>query len=316
MYQNPESMSEEEFSDREESEEHILEDDENENEGNLFDYDALRESVDYACEVHVPGVDPLRRHSPTFERQLEGGVSPLPRLGRRSRTGHSTPSSLSFMTGELFPSSLEARPPSAPGYTSMEINVGAPRNTPIVNSAEQTFPQNNSMESLTDHYPVGAVAASSNYSRLFGDIHISDSADSFDEEGDEIIYSRIYRPRPFTDQQTPMLRSWDLSQRKSQLDSTVPRSVPIFIDRPSRLSSENERLLEISNNDARCFRGVEIVESPPTGLVNITDGRQYEDDRSHNSQGKPNVKGSIFLAGLFTGIAVIVGRIFTRKKEK
>lgn len=76
-----------------------------------------------------------------------------------------------------------------------------------------------------------------------------------------------------------------------------------------------DRSSEIATSDARCFSGVEIVGSPPTGLVNISERRQYEDNPTQNSDGKPNVRGSIILAGLFTGIAVIVGRIFTRKKQ-
>lgn len=60
-------MSDGSFSEHGESEDYLLYEDDDEDHGNILDFEAMRASVDHACDVHVPGVDPLRRNSPTFQ---------------------------------------------------------------------------------------------------------------------------------------------------------------------------------------------------------------------------------------------------------
>lgn len=73
---------------------------------------------------------------------------------------------------------------------------------------------------------------------------------------------------------------------------------------------------ETSLREARCSNGVEIFGSPPTGLCGIGPQELYGDCSSSSISKKPDIKGSFILAGLFTGVAVIVGTVFSRANKE
>jgi len=153
----------------------------------------------------------------------------LPVLRRRTRPGRATPISIELAPGESVLSSLETRPPSAPGYTSFEMRGDATRNAPNRYPLERTLPHNNSAVALTYQDPESAAITPPDYHHLREYVHASESIDS-EDEGNEIIQSLDPQSRFLSDETPHLVDAWDISQTNSQLDSTIPPFGALAID--------------------------------------------------------------------------------------
>lgn len=164
----------------------------------------------------------------------------MPVLRRRSRTGHTPPLSIEAANGEPVRSSLETRPPSAPGYTSLEMRGDITRNASTRDLLERTFPYNNSAVALTYHDPEGAATAPSDYTHMREYVHATESIDSADE-GNESLQSLDPRSRFLSNETPHIVEAWDVSQTNSQLDSTIPPCGALAIDRNKQTVTGYER---------------------------------------------------------------------------
>lgn len=76
------------------------------------------------------------------------------------------------------------------------------------------------------------------------------------------------------------------------------------------LSSDGSR----GSAEARCHTGAAIPNSPPSGnYVQISEEKRGEIRRPSDIRQKPNISGSLILAGVFAGAAIIIGKIFSWK---
>eukprot|EP00210_Caulerpa_lentillifera_P001445 g1387.t1 len=260
------------------------------------------------------GVNSQRRHSSSFERRSEGGAtSPTLRLGRQQRTEFSTPFAYESVIGALDFGQLDVRSPSEVGSTHIQLNR-VPRNTPMLDTADADLHRINNSVYLTDHDPERVAVTPSHYSNLLNSTTTTSKSLSSFDEGNEVMHLLNLRPWSLPQSKTHIMENCDITRTKSQLDFVIPGNGSLAMDSNKHISHK-ERTNEFSISKDRCFKGVNIVESPPTALVGIRAWGHYEDNGLTGSHGKPDIKRSIFLAALFTGVAIVIGTLFTRKDK-
>eukprot|EP00210_Caulerpa_lentillifera_P008654 g8253.t1 len=259
------------------------------------------DDLETASITKIPSeIIPVRSMTPT-EKALDEVDSPIESFDKRSVASDSP--SLSRVGGscELSVRDLPDRPPSAPNYLSINmIDESPPPPPPLVdteldlNLAPSSSLSESNPESVTRNLQFGDE----------NDLTTPSGLKTSDEESLESTLAVI---------QSPPLHALSYLSEESPIGlQTMPiaSGVPL----PSSLLHQT-RMMEIDKANAQS----NIEESVTRVVRNSTrvtvEQKQNEERRGMDSSDKPDIKGSVILAGIFTGIAAIIGTIFSRRNE-
>jgi len=237
------------------------------------DLEQLRDDVERAYNQTFVDARRLRRNS-TGSRRIEGGVSPLP---SRSSDGEEV----------LF----EGRPHSAAEVVQRETEFdrGATGST-----GELPLPMEVEIERPDDVLQQRPSTVT--------------QSESFDSTAAITESPRARALSPYLENPKPAANR---KISRSHLDHTVPQNVREIQDTSADAeNSDGSR----GSSEVRCQSGAAISGSAPSvGYVQITEEKRREVRRPSDVHDKPNIRGSLILAGIFAGVAIIVGKIFSSK---
>lgn len=249
------------------------------------DLEQLRVETDRAC-ASMNEERRLRRNSTGNNRHIEGGVSPLP-----VRSSDLTDPEDYF---DMRPgSAAELRPVTT---TPEELSRDSRTQTApaLLAGMEDVDVELTNEQLAPEQSPFGSAEPP-------GLMH----SGSFDSTA--AISTSPLPPRASSPFLTEAKRTAKSTKVAQQLDRTGPQNLQ---DNPvdDVGASDGSK----GSADARCKPGAGISGSRSTGgVVHIQE--RSERRRPSDGHDKPNIKGSLILAAIFAGVAIIVGKIFVSK---
>lgn len=261
------------------------------------DLEKLREDVERAYNETFSDVRRLRRNSTGNSRRIEGGVSPLP-----SRASDHLTDGEEILV-DAHSHDVDVRPHSA-----TEISMPFRRNAFDRDATE-----------ATDELPMPVQVAPLDI-QLANELtpeerEFNSRPSAFTQSGSFDSTAAITtspQPRALSPYlEDPKRPAADQKLSRSHLDHTLPQNVQETKDVSAEAeSSDGSR----GNAEVRCQSGAVISGSPPSGgYVQITEEKRHEVRRPSDIHNKPNIKKSLILAGIFAGVAIIIGKIFSSR---
>lgn len=289
-FRPPLEMISDESSDGASSEDYVV----NAEDDSPVDLERLRDDVERAFN-QIPDSRRLRRNSTGNNRRIEGGISPLPSRA----SDHLTDAEEQV---ESHPSPVDVRPHSATdvtpfrGYAFDRREVGGTGELPL------------DVEDLD-------VPLAGEMQRDEGELVLRPSAftqsASFDSTA-AITTSPNPQPRALS----PYLENTkntatDEKISRSHLNQTLPKNVEEIQDNAAEAENSDGSK---GSAEVRCQSGAVISGSAPSGgYVQISEEKRHEVRRPSDVHNRPNIKGSLILAGIFAGVAIIIGKIFSSR---
>lgn len=291
-FRPPLEMISDESSDAASSEDYVV----NVEDDSPVDLERLRDDVERAYNQTFTDSRRLRRNSTGNSRRIEGGISPLPSRA----SDHLTDAEEQV---EAHPSRVDIRPHSATdvatpfrGYAFDRREVGGTGELQLA------------VEDLD-------VALAGEMDRDEGELAQRPSAftqsASFDSTA-AITMSPNPQPRalsPYLDNTKNPAADEKIS--RSHLNQTLPKNVEEIEDNAAEAENSDGSK---GSAEVRCQSGAVISGSAPSGgYVQITEDKRHEVRRPSDVHNRPNIKGSLILAGIFAGVAIIIGKIFSSR---